>query len=132
MDNHLDNCPHRGPALPPNPKQAYGDKKVPLQLIPATSLIHEAMALKEGARKYNPFNWRRDPVEALTYVGACLRHLLAWQDGQELDPETGNHHLGHAKACLGIILDAQATGNLIDNRPLKGKAAELLYDNQSR
>jgi hypothetical protein len=27
-------------------------------------------------------------------------------------------HLGHAKACLGILLDAEATGNLIDDRPL--------------
>src|SRR6266478_1997841 len=38
--------------LPPNPKQAYGDKKIPMHLIPSAGQIHEALAFKEGARKY--------------------------------------------------------------------------------
>ncbi len=120
-------CPAPAP-LPPNPKQAYGDQKVPLHFVPAASLIHEAQAFREGARKYGPFNWRLNAVEAMTYIGAALRHLAAYADGEDFDPEIKlpTHHLGLAKACLGIVLDSLETGNLIDNRPPPGAAAALL------
>ena len=119
-------------ALPPNPKQRYGDRKVPLHYVPPASTIHEAQAFAEGARKYGAYNWRRNAVEALTYIGAAQRHILAYLDGEDYDPEIEHevHHLGLAKACLGIILDALETGNLIDNRPPSGEAADLLRDLQ--
>lgn len=112
--------------LPPNPKQAYGDQKVALHLIPPASLIHEATAFEEGARKYGAYNWRTKAVEAMTYIGATQRHLLAYLDGEEIDPESGLLHLALAKACLGILIDATEIGNLLDNRPAKGTAGALL------
>ena len=117
-------------SLPANPKQAYGDRKVPLHLVPSAGLIHEAMAFKEGARKYGPYNWREKAVEAMTYIGAAKRHIETWVDGEEYDPDIAEltHHLGLARACLGIILDALAVGNLIDNRPPKGSAGELIRE----
>jgi len=33
-----------------NPKQAYGDAKVPLHLVPAPAMVSIAMGLKEGAK----------------------------------------------------------------------------------
>ncbi len=122
-------CPAPAP-MPSNPKQIYGDQKVPLHFVPAASTIHEAQAFKEGARKYKAFNWRLNAVEAMTYIGAALRHIAAYTDGEDFDPEITEptHHLGLAKACLGIILDSYETGNLIDNRPPKGVAADLLRD----
>lgn len=108
---------HADEPLPPNPKQIFGDTKVPLAYVPATSIIYEAMALEEGARKYGPFNWRQNSVEAMCYAHAGLRHLFAWIDGEDIDPESGKPHLGLAKACLGIIIDSTEIGNLIDNRP---------------
>jgi hypothetical protein len=51
------------------------------------------------------------------YIDAALRHIHKWQHGQEIDSDSGIHHLGHAIACLNIVLDAQAFGNLIDDRP---------------
>ena len=113
--------------LPPNPKQAYGDLKVPLALIPPPALILMADVFKEGARKYGAYNWRDQPVESMTYIHAALRHIMAFLDGEELDPESdGKPHLAHAMASLAILLDAAVTGNLLDNRPKRGIAGELL------
>jgi len=73
--------------------------------------------MMDGAGKYSSYNWRDNKVQADIYVDACMRHLLAWFEGEEFAEDSGCHHLGHARACLGILLDAQATGNLVDNRP---------------
>lgn len=108
----------------PNPKQQYGDRKVKLQLVPLSADIAIAAGLEEGAQKYSPWNWRDQPVEAMTYVGAALRHIKAWVEGEEDDPdsEMGKHHLDGAIASLAILIDARATGSLLDNRP--GKKCE--------
>jgi len=109
-----------------NPKDLEGDKKPPLSLIPGSVLIHLALAFKEGARKYGPYNWRTNKVQALIYLDAALRHIYAVIDGEDIDPESGKHHLDGALASLGIYIDAMETGNLIDNRPTKGVSGALI------
>ena len=42
---------------------------------------------------------------------------MSWFEGQEAAGDSNVHHLGHVVACAGILLDAQATGNLVDDRP---------------
>ncbi len=108
-----------------NPKDLLGVKKVSLSKIPVAGLIHEAMAMKDGAAKYGPHNWREKKVIGSIYMDAALRHIYSWFDGEECAKDSGVHHLGHAKACLGILLDALETGNLDDDRPIPGEAAEL-------
>ena len=103
----------------PNPKQAYGDRKVKMQLVPPAASIAIAKGLEEGSEKYAPWNWRNDPVEVMTYVGAALRHIAAWVEGEEMDPDSdkGKTHLDGAIASLAILIDARAHGSAIDNRP---------------
>lgn len=101
----------------PNPKDEVGSNKVPMSLVPAIAIAHEACAMLHGAEKYGQWNWRHHPVQANIYLDALSRHVAAWQEGEDLDQESGIHHLGHARACLGILLDAWENGNLIDNRP---------------
>jgi hypothetical protein len=116
-------------AKPANPKQAFGDLKVPLQLVPAALKVAAATGLKEGIVKgYGAWNWRTTNVEAMTYIGAIERHLEAWKDGEEIDPESviGKHHLDGLAASLAILLDALKGGFLIDNRPPKGPAPGLV------
>ena len=109
-----------------NPKSAYGIKKPPLHLIPPAAKVEHAAAMGVGAQKYGPYNWRETAVAASVYVAAAERHIDAWWDGEDLDPETLVNHLGHAMACCGILIDAIATGNLIDDRPqVQGLAGEL-------
>lgn len=109
-----------------NPKDKIGASKPDLSLIPPAALVHEAMAMADGGRKYGPYNWREEPVQAMTYIAAALRHLGQYLDGQDIDPKSLVHHLGHARACCGILLDAAECGALIDNRPKPGKAQEII------
>jgi hypothetical protein len=106
-------------ALGSNPKDLLGSKKPSLTKIPAIALLWESLAMMDGGGKYGPYNWRDNKVVASIYVDACKRHLDAWLEGQQKAEDSGCHHLGHARACLGILLDAEATGNLIDDRPVK-------------
>ena len=109
-----------------NPKDKIGVKKPRLSLVPPAGLIHESLAMANGADKYGPYNWRDKKVQMMIYLEAAVRHILSFQDGEEVASDSGVHHLGHARACLGIILDAIATDSIIDNRPKKGCAASLI------
>lgn len=108
-----------------NPKDLFGSVKVSLTKLPAVAIAHAAHAMMDGARKYGAYNWRDKKVLAGIYVDAASRHLAAWFEGQETAADSGVHHLGHAIACCAILLDAQATGNLIDDRPVFGSPDTL-------
>lgn len=113
-----------------NPKDilARDEQRVLLHLLPSPGLIHTALAMMDGARKYGPYNWRDEGVGAGTYVSAAMRHLRDWLDGEEDAPDSGVHHLGHAAACVLILLDAQAVGNLVDDRPAPAPTSEMMEE----
>lgn len=116
---------HQSP-LGTNPKDLLGIKKVQINLVPPSSIIYQAQAMEDGAVKYGPFNWRKNKVKTTIYVAAAMRHLMAFADGEENAPDSGKPHLGHALACLGILVDAKETGNLVDDRPTAGAASALI------
>lgn len=101
-----------------NPKhiQAMKDGKAPLEYLVSTMDPLDAAVHKHGADKYGVFNWRVDHITAKTYVGAMRRHLNAWAQGEDIDPESGKPHLSHLRACCAVVLDAGMCGTLIDNR----------------
>jgi hypothetical protein len=105
-----------------NPKDLLGAKKVSISKLPAVAMLHGAHAMMNGAEKFGPYNWREKKVQAEIYIDAALRHITAWNEREECATDSHVHHLGHAIACLAILLDAQETGNLVDNRPPKSEA----------
>ena len=109
-----------------NPKDRLGTDKVPLHLLPAVGKIHQAMGHRDGAIKYGPFNWREEQVCATIYLSAIQRHLDDYMEGEEAAKDSGVHHLGHIMACCAIILDAEAMGQLVDDRPTKGQGVEVM------
>lgn len=109
-----------------NPKDLLGIKKPPLSLIPPVALIHESLAFQDGAKKYEAYNWRSKKVQAMIYIDAIMRHAQCYLDREDFAEDSKVHHLGHLRACAGILLDAIETGNLIDNRPPVGKASEVI------
>lgn len=114
-----------------NPKSVQGAKKVPLGLVPSTASAAMAAAFADGCRKYGKANWRDTGVSAEVYVNAALRHLALWYDGGEQHAaDSGCHHLGHAMACLAILIDAEAVGKLIDDRPTAVPNLEALLLNK--
>lgn len=80
----------------------------------------------EGRLKYGKDNFRGCPVEAMTYVGAGMRHLFAWAEGEQLDPDSGLPHLWKALANIAILIDSQVAGTLIDNRKYPGGYAHIV------
>ena len=127
----VDNTVDKAQAQPmgTNPKDLLGIKKVQLNLVPSSSIIYQALAMEDGAAKYGPSNWRKNRVIASIYIAACMRHLQAWYDaGEECAKDSKKPHLGHALACIGIIVDALETGNLLDDRPTPGAAARMIEE----
>jgi hypothetical protein len=100
-----------------DPKGEAGKLKCPLHLLPPFAMMQTAWVLALGAIKYGPWNWLGNKVETMTYVGAIMRHLLAYVSGEDNDPESGKSHLAHISAGCCILMDADHVGNLIDNRP---------------
>lgn len=115
-----------------NPKDKCGMKKAPLHLIPAAADIAEAQVLRFGAGRYGEFNWREEQIQASVYISAAKRHLAAWFDGEDLDPESKVSHLAHARACMSILLDAISLDGVIDDRPTEGAAARLIKECEKR
>lgn len=95
---------------------AKNDQAKPdLSLIPQVLLVEIAKAFMVGEKKYGRYNYTKGH-NASQLVAAALRHLTAWNDGQEYDPTDGQHHLGSVGACIGMILRQQELGTLKDNR----------------
>ena len=61
----------------------------PLALIPLAALEAAAGAHQLGADKYGAWNWREHSVAASVYINAIMRHIKAWQEVSDNDPESG-------------------------------------------
>jgi hypothetical protein len=109
-----------------NPKVGAASKKYSLRYLPLAANIEVNRALENGAVKYGVCNWRDTNVKASVYIDAALRHIAQWQEGQEDASDSTVHNLGHAMASLAIIIDAQAQGVLIDDRPTASKDTDQL------
>jgi hypothetical protein len=111
-----------------NPKDAIGSNKLPLHLWPETATAMGCLGLLDGACKYGRANYREIGVRASIYVDAARRHLTAWFEGENADPDSGLPHLAHALACLAILVDAEAVGKLTDDRQIPGGYRALVNE----
>lgn len=100
-----------------NPKDAVGTKKVPYSTVPSGPLAEVGLAMLEGALKYGRHNYRAVGVRTSVYYDACRRHLDAFWEGQDTDPDSGLPHIIKAIACLVVLRDSQIIGNVVDDRP---------------
>jgi hypothetical protein len=99
-----------------NPKTALGEAKPKISSTPTIGIREMGKVFELGARKYGRYNWRLHNVSATVYYDAAWRHLSAWFDGENADPESGVSHLAHVMACMTILLDAEAHQTMNDNR----------------
>lgn len=89
--------------------------KPDLSIIPRPAAVAIARALMFGANKYGRYNYCQG-FENTRLASACLRHLFAYLDGEDTDPESGLSHLDHALATLTMMVHCQALGTLVENR----------------
>ena len=102
---------------PTNPKDAVGVSKAPLSTVPANVLAELGVAMMEGALKYGRHNYRHAGVRASVYYDALMRHMMAWWEGEDIDPDSGVPHIVKAIATLVVLRDADYRGMLEDDRP---------------
>lgn len=94
------------PAAPTEAKKFDGGKP-PITLISRTALEEEARVMAHGATKYGRDNWRKG-MDFSRLGDAAMRHILAYFDGEDKDPETGLSHLAHARCCLAFLIEYEA------------------------
>lgn len=93
----------------------YDTGKLQWSLLPLAYLRGVVRVLMFGAAKYSPHNWRQGMPHTQTY-NATMRHLDAWMAGEDLDPETGLHHVDHA-LCELVFLRGHITDHThLDDR----------------
>lgn len=113
---------------PTNPKDAIGSKKMHVSTVPAQVVGELGLAMLEGACRYGRHNYRIAGVRASVYYDAAMRHLMAWWEGEDIDPDSGLPHTVKAMACMAVLRDAQINNKLSDDRPplpRQGWVAEL-------
>ena len=89
------------------PKNAQGgvkddSAKLRFDLMDFQSIQQMVAVLTMGATKYGPDNWKN--VEEHRYVAALLRHFWAYQQGEDIDPESGQPHLAHVMCNTMFLL----------------------------
>lgn len=80
------------------------------ELLSADALLAISQVLAAGAVKYDDNNWRGG-FNWSRLIGAAYRHLLAFHNGEDKDPETGLSHLAHLGCCVMFLIEHQ-TRNL--------------------
>ena len=97
----------------------FDESKVRMDLVPPSIVGAVATVLTFGASKYGDRNWECGIKYSRVY-GAMLRHILAWWEREDNDPESGFHHLWHAACCLGFLIHYESYRNkykAFDDRP---------------
>ncbi len=95
--------------------QKADEGKPGTQYLPARALLEVSKVLEYGAKKYAPQNFRKGLDWSRLY-GAALRHLFAWNESEDFDPESGLPHLAHAGCCILMLLDAVTNEYGVDDR----------------
>lgn len=80
-----------------------GRKPERYDLLPYEALDEVARVYGMGAEKYEDWNWAKGYAWSLS-LGALQRHVAAFAQGEDADPESGYSHLAHAAFhCLALI-----------------------------
>ena len=96
----------------------YNDGKADISLIPLCTLEDEARVWMYGKQKYAAWNWAKG-MDWSVPLACAMRHIAAWQRGEELDAESGLPHLAHAMCNLRMLTLYSKTYPEGDDRPPK-------------
>ena len=100
---------------PDDQVQKYDGGKAPLNLLSTVALNKTAEVLGFGAQKYSAHQWRAG-IEWSRLLRAAMNHLTAYNDGIDLDEESGLSHLAHAACNVMFLLEYEQTHPEMDDR----------------
>ena len=102
----------------------YIDKgKMEFDDLPWLGLCEIVKVSNYGAQKYDKKNYQKGGP-ASQYFNCNLRHLLKWwlrYDENDIDTESGCHHLGHSAWNSIAPIELEDLGTLEDDRPKYSK-----------
>lgn len=111
-----------------NGGKRYNTDKPRLSLVLEFSyaLVGWTRALMYGMDKYNRGNWRKG-FKHTECADSAIRHLNAWQSGEDYDPESGLKHVDMFLCNAGFLAEMVHTRPDLDDRPqeLKDHVAAL-------
>jgi hypothetical protein len=94
----------------------YDSGKPDLSLIPKEALWKVGEVLTYGANKYpDRFNWRKG-MSWSRVISASLRHITAFTEREDKDPETNLSHIAHAVCNLMFLLEYEKSYPKLDDR----------------
>lgn len=82
----------------------FNSNKSQYHQLPLFALEGVVKVLMHGAKKYAPGNYLKGMAWSVVF-DSLMRHLVAWQRGEDTDPESGEAHIDHA-LCNLIFLSA--------------------------
>jgi len=106
----------------------FDESKPGLDLLPTQAKKAIAEVFDYGAKKYARHNWRNG-FNYSRLIRAAQGHIDDFNDGEDLDPESGKSHLAHAGCCILMLLESTIKGYGTDNRykPLSVEADKLTF-----
>ena len=93
----------------------YDGGKDRFDLIPAEPLTALAKIYTMGFEKYGARNWEMG-IEWSRIFGAVQRHLWAFWNGEDIDPESGLPHVAHAAWGCFALIEFMHTHTELDDR----------------
>lgn len=87
----------------------FDASKPRFELLSPDALLELARVATKGAEIYGDRNWELG-MDWTRILGALYRHTIAWQRGEEFDPETGCHHMAAVMWNAMVLLHFQAHG----------------------
>lgn len=101
--------------LPTGTALKFDEGKLPLHLLSTEAMNQTAAVLAFGADKYAAHNWRKGFAWSRP-LAAAMRHITAFNAGEDKDPESGLSHLAHAACCIMFLLEFEKTHRELDDR----------------
>lgn len=77
----------------------YNSGKVQTREIDPNFILGIGEVLTKSRAKYEHYNWCK-PTKLSTPYESMMRHIMAFQSGEDFDKETQSHHLLHAATNL--------------------------------
>ena len=92
-----------------------GSKLARFDLLPWDIIWQDAEHYGKGAEKYDARNWEKGYSWSLS-IAALSRHLASFCRGEDIDPETGSHHLAAVRFHAAALMRFGKTHPELDDR----------------
>ena len=102
---------------PEQKSQRHNKGKIQTREIDPDFILGIGEVLTKSREKYDAFNWQKDTPFSVPYE-SLMRHLMAFQKGEEFDKESGCHHLLHIATNV-MFLYYHRNNSKMDDRGFK-------------